>query len=412
MPSSSKVIVLFATCLIGFLPRYFVSTAGAEVAFPQARASVGIDEYYELDAFDNWTVYCLRDTNSEDMCEATSYIADHSVGIQLEFSVVPIIDFSEPVPVTVDVAPRAVVSITTNSQAPQYEELIASIASLDGVHFDGYSCTLKNLDECAQGPELVLQDTRMITSAEVAVVEITRAGTAERVAEIEVSLSSLSDAYNRANNFNAEVFGVDLTDTRNIGEMCNFTDEGTERRISYFLDQDSNFSKPSRREDWLGARGNTTCPSYVVLSYFTPDMTPAQRKLFCLVFDEDGGEYLGAALGEGDQYRVCRTPSKTVCERVNDSKNAALATVGAATAITGGAAAATTATGVSVVTHSSGLAILTGGAGYISGTIGPLAAAISTLTAPITLAAAAVTVVGVGGAVYVCRERDDVSDNN
>lgn len=406
----SKLLVCAVGALAGVANLVCVTTAQAEVAFPQTRSAVGVDEFYKLEEFENWTIYCLRDANSEDFCLASTLISDHAAGIQLEFNVSPFIDFTAPVPVTVDVAPRAIVEIVTTSRADHYKDLVASIASLDDVFFDGYSCPVTNLDTCDQGPELVLRDIRMLTSSGRARVEITHLRTGELVTEIEVSLSGLYQAYSRANSFTAEVLGFDLTDTRNLGEMCNFINDGIERRISFFLDRDSDFSRPSRREDWLGPRGTTTCPSYVILSYFTPDMTPAQRKLFCLVIDADSGEYLGAMLGEVDQYRVCRAPYRTVCERVNDTRNVALTTMGVAATLTGGGAAATTATGVTVVTHSSGLAILTGGAGYIGGTIGPLAATIGLLTAPIVVAATAISVVGVSGAIYVCYEHETSED--
>lgn len=382
----------------------------AEVAFPPTRTSVDVGEFYELDVFEDWTVYCLRDANSEDHCEATTFVSDHAAGVRLELSVAPFLDFTEPVPVTVDVTPRAMLAIQTASAAPHYRDLAAAIVSLDGVPFDGYACPITDLNACDRGPELVLQDVRTLTSAEVALVEITRLSNGELVTTIEVPLAGLYQAYHRANAFNAEIYGFDLTDTRNLGEMCNFVNDGVERRISYFLDPEADFSRPSRRESWLGPRGSTTCPSYIILSYFTPDMTPAQREMFCLVFDTEGREYLGAQLGEADHYGVCRAPTRTVCERVNDSRDVALATVGAAAALTGGTASVITGTGVSVVSHSSGAAILTGGAGYIANTIGPLAAAVGILSAPVTLGLTAVSVVGVGGALYVCRERTQPED--
>ena len=381
-----------------------VPAVQAEVAFPPTRSSVDVGEFYELDVFADWTVYCLRDAQSEDHCEATTFVSDHAAGVRLEFSVAPIIDFTEPLQVTVDVSPRAIVAIEAASAASHYRDLSAAIVSLDGVPFDGYACPITNLDACARGPELVLQDVRTLNSAEVALIEITRLSNDDLITAIEVPLAGLYQAYQRANAFTAEIHGFDLTDTRNLGEMCNFVNDGVERRISYFLDPEADFSRPSRRESWLGPTGSTTCPSYVILAYFTPDMTPAQRNLFCLVFDAERREYLGADRGEADHYGVCRRPTRTVCERVNDSRDVALATVAAAAALTGGTSTVITTTGVSVVTHSSGAAILTGSAGYIANTIGPLAASVGLLSAPLTLGLAAVSVVGVGGALYVCRE--------
>ena len=226
----------------------------------------------------------------------------------------------------------------------------------------------------------------------------------QTVTTIELSLSGLNEAYARANEFTARVFGIDLTDTRNLGEMCNFVHDGIERRISYFIDPDAAFSQPSRRENLLGRRGTGSCPSYVILSYFTPEMTPMQRELFCLSFDEEGGEYLGAQLGESDHYRVCTAPSRSMCEVVNDSRDAAIAFAGSAATVVGGTSATTTALGVSAVQHSSGAYILSGGAGYIANTIGPVAGLVGVLTGTAALGVAAVSVVGVGGAIYLCWE--------
>lgn len=396
----ASVIALGILVLQAALPKQSM----AEVAFPDARNSVGAGEFYELDAFDEWQIFCVRDEAAEDYCEATQWIADHSAGVQLEFNVMPLMDFTEPVNVTVDVAPRGLISIATNSEAPRYANLVASVASLDGEPFDGYSCKVKDTSTCTQGPDIDLSNIRRLLAAETAMVNVSDADTSEIVTQIEVSLNGLAEAYARANTFNAEIFGIDLSDTRSLGEMCNFVDDGTQRRISFFLDEEAPFSQPSRQERWRGTRGDGTCPSYVMLAYYTPDLTAAQRAEFCLVFDRDAGWYRGAAWGASDQYRICRAPEKTLCQRVNASRDLAVATAATATAITGGATAATTAAGVTAVTHSSGLYILTGTAGYLSGTIGPLAGTIAALTGPIALTAAAVSVVAVGGAVYVCAE--------
>jgi len=392
-----------------FVVALSVTTVGAqaEVSFPETRNSVGVGEFYALGKFDGWEVFCRRDANSEDYCEATAFIADHAAGVRLDFSVTPVFDFTAPIPVTVDVATRALVSIKTTSASEKNKDFTAAISAVDGVLFDGYSCPITDLNACDRGPELVLQDARRLISAEMAQLEITRLSNGETVTTIEVSLAGLQEAYHRANAFNAEIRGVDLTDTRSLGEMCNFVNDRVERRISYLLDADSDFSQPSMLETLRGARGSATCPSYIILSYFTPNMTPAQREMFCLAFNAEGREYMGAQLGEADTYRVCREPSKSICENVNDSRDVALATVRAARAITGGAATATAATGVTVVTHSSGAAILTGGAGYIANTIGPLAATVGILTSPVSLGITAISVVGVHGALFVCRERDN-----
>lgn len=96
-----------------------------------------------------------------------------------------------------------------------------------------------------------------------------------------------------------------------------------------------------------------------------------------------------------------------MCERVNASKEVALAVSG----LSAGAGAATTgimaAVGVTAVTHSSGAVILAGTSGYIGGILGTAAASVlGILSAPVVVAGSAVVLVAVGGAVYVWQESD------
>ena len=142
-----------------------------------------------------------------------------------------------------------------------------------------------------------------------------------------------------------------------------------------------------------------------MLAYLTPDMTAAQRAMFCLLADDADGSIAGFEQGPRDAYGLCEAPTAKVCEMVNASKEAALAIAGFSSGAVGGAIGTTTVTGTTVVMHSSGAAILTGSSGYVAGTLGTLGTTVlGVLTAPLFVTAAAVSVVAVGGAVYVCRE--------
>ena len=164
----------------------------------------------------------------------------------------------------------------------------------------------------------------------------------------------------------------------------------------------------SFREIFFGGTENINCPAYVSLQVLTPELSDAQRAPFCLEYDEVHDTISGFSEGERDAYLLCKEPGVPLCERVNNSRDAALALAGTFGGAATGTTAATSAAGVSAVTHSSGALILTGNAGYIAGTLGTVGTSlIAFLTAPATLAAAGVTVVVVGGAVYVCSGEDE-----
>lgn len=209
--------------------------------------------------------------------------------------------------------------------------------------------------------------------------------------------------YNIAKSFSAEARGVDpMLDSLPV-ESCSFTFEGNARVVKYAYDEDYDIAHTSLREIFRGARGGGSCPSYVMLASLTPGMTNTQRDMFCLDYDETRQSYKGFKLGKADAYGVCSAPSKNICERVNDSKDAALAITGFASGAVGGSAGAMTLNGTTVVAHSSGAAILTGSGGYIAGTLGTIGTtALGVITAPATLTAAALSVIAVGSAVYVC----------
>jgi len=205
---------------------------------------------------------------------------------------------------------------------------------------------------------------------------------------------------------NAQVVLGPEFDTNAELEMCRTSIDGKDMFVIFDAAEDSLYENYTFREIFFGSSDNITCPAFVSLRTATPLLTDEERALFCLVYDEENDTLSGFAQGERDAYLMCKEPSKPLCERVNDSKDAALAIAGfgaGTAAAAAGTQAAATAAGVSAVAHSSGAVILSGSAGYIAGTLGTIGAtALSILTAPATLAAATVTVVAVGGAVYVC----------
>ncbi|MDP1548245.1 MAG: hypothetical protein Q8L87_19700 [Anaerolineales bacterium] len=186
---------------------------------------------------------------------------------------------------------------------------------------------------------------------------------------------------------------------------CNTSVDGNLISLEYDDDESVLYENYSFREIFFRGWGEVTCPAFITLRHLTPDLSDSERSVFCLNYDNEQKTIAGYTIGERNAYLECREPSRTFCERVNDSKDAAIAITGVAAGATGGATLATAGTGVTAVAHSSGAVILTGAGGYIAGTLASIGAgALAILTSPITITATAVSVVAVGGAVYICKE--------
>jgi hypothetical protein len=177
---------------------------------------------------------------------------------------------------------------------------------------------------------------------------------------------------------------------------------------SQFIPNEELKGNTSVRERLFGRWGKVDCPAYLTLRALTPDLTDAERKPFCLVYDKDADTYTGFSEGDRDAYLICKN-SKTFCERVNTTKDDALsfARTGldvASRTVTATARSALTLDGGTIVSHSSGALIMNGTGSFISGTLGAAGTTLgAALTAPATMAAGTVTLVGVGGAIYFCR---------
>lgn len=187
-------------------------------------------------------------------------------------------------------------------------------------------------------------------------------------------------------------------------DVCTTNIHGQSVELTYDDEEPLLYDNFTFREIFRSG-GGLTCPGFVTLRHLTPELSDTERSAFCLNFDEEKETIIGYSLGERNAYIACKKPKKSVCERVNDSKEAAIAISSGAAGLTGGATAAASAAGVSAVAHSSGAVILTGSGGYIAGTLATVgASALAVLTSPITITAAAVSVVAVGGAVFICKE--------
>ena len=384
------------------------SVAQAEVEYPLSRNTVAPGELYHFDQFGDWSVDCVRDPDGEDYCSVAQTISALDFGLELEFLIAPYTSALVRSDADVDIAPRAYIAISPYSTAEHYEDYSAQISSLEGEPFDAFWCPLTDAEDCNRGPELDISDLERLTRATSATISIYRRGEAGEVysslVDVSVDLSGLSYALESAISYNEALIGLEAEQLNLPIEMCTFVYEGRQRRISYVLDEDLEASLTSYLEMLRGPRDGGTCPSYVVLANLTPEMTNAQRQLFCLVMDDEGEQgVVGFGQGQGDSYRRCDTPTPTFCERVNSSRDAAVSIVGLVAGSVGTAVGTTSVTGTSVVLHSSGAAIVTGSGGYVAGTLGTIGTTmLGIATAPATLTAAVVSVVAVGGAVYVC----------
>lgn len=154
----------------------------------------------------------------------------------------------------------------------------------------------------------------------------------------------------------------------------------------------------SRLPRLLGGRGDKAppCPGDVVLSAFLPELDESQRASFCLEYDDQTDSAVGYNVGPRDDDARCRAPRKTVCQRINRTRDAALAIAGSA--------ARRTYDGVSVVRNAPGGAtILSGTGAYIGQALATVGSGAAGLAAsPVVIGGAAVTVVAVGGTVYAC----------
>lgn len=181
--------------------------------------------------------------------------------------------------------------------------------------------------------------------------------------------------------------------------FCTARINGKDVPMAYDKDEPSLRDNYSMREILFTTWGRDTCPSYVVLRSLTPEPTDEERGPFCLRHDKASDSIIGYDLGQRDSYGRCETPAKTVCQRVNATKNAA-------TAISG-AAARGAVSGLRALPDGTGTAIISGSGSYISGALASIGGAAATVaSSPALLAGAAVSVVAVGGAVYACSGAD------
>jgi hypothetical protein len=190
---------------------------------------------------------------------------------------------------------------------------------------------------------------------------------------------------------------------------CLTSINGERRPLVYDPDEPNVRANISMRERTFGGPKGIECPGFVTLTAILRDMTPeftyAQTEPFCLIYDEARQTYTGVAVGKRNARLLCRTQGRSLCQRVNATKDAALSVAEFGTGVLRGVDTAATAAGVTAAATGSGAVVLSGPTAYIASALSSVSAgAMAVLTAPATLTATAVTVVVVGGAVYACAE--------
>jgi len=190
---------------------------------------------------------------------------------------------------------------------------------------------------------------------------------------------------------------------------CLTSINGEKRPLVYDPDEPNVKANVTWRERRFGGPDGIECPGFVtlnaILKGMDPQITYAEQAPFCLQYDEARQTYTGVAVGPRDARMICRKPSKTLCQRVNATRDTALAVAGYAAGVATGGNAAATAAGISAVAEATGVTVLSGSAGALSSAAASIGSgAVAALSAPAALAATAVTVVVAGGALYACSE--------
>ena len=183
--------------------------------------------------------------------------------------------------------------------------------------------------------------------------------------------------------------------------QCQTSIEGEPVTIYY---DDEELAYSSFRERYLTR--SRTCPGAVVITYLMPDLTPAEREVFCANYDPRSGGHSMPAQGRRDAYGRCVGPSRT-CTLVNATKQEAMELIGIGERAEQGTLSSRLSSTISAATHSSGAMILTGNAGSISSLLASAGTTIGTaIGTPAVLAGAAASLVVIGGAVYLCSDDD------
>ncbi|OCX64586.1 hypothetical protein BFP70_11195 [Thioclava sp. SK-1] len=190
---------------------------------------------------------------------------------------------------------------------------------------------------------------------------------------------------------------VPMAQAQTTLERCQTSLRGQQYEFAYDADNTLLQDSRSMREKLFGGKGDITCPGLVTLRALTPEMEDKTRGAFCLQWDKENETYIGYAEGAQDGLGHCRAPSRSFCERVNGSTQAAKSLTGSV----GDVARDTTG---KVVGEDIGAVVVETTGAKLRDRLQDAGIAALAAATPAGLAAVAVTAVVVGGTVYVCSD--------
>ena len=142
------------------------------------------------------------------------------------------------------------------------------------------------------------------------------------------------------------------------------------------------------------------CDSQTIIAFLSMNLPQEEIGGYCLVQDPTDDSYL-LVPGERNYRGHCQ---KTICDRVNATRESVQATMGAISRAVAATARLDRMT-YGAVSHSSGALIASGSETYLATTLqGAGSAVTAALASPVVLSAASASAVVVGGAVYICRD--------
>ncbi|TMV92617.1 hypothetical protein FGG78_07275 [Thioclava sp. BHET1] len=175
---------------------------------------------------------------------------------------------------------------------------------------------------------------------------------------------------------------------------CETSIRGTQYAFRYDPDNAALKESRSLREKMFGGKGDVTCPALVTLRALTPELDDAGRAPFCLQWDAKDKTYLGYDQGPRDALGLCKEPSKSFCQRIEGTAEAAKGLGDKAGDLASGAAGA-------VIGDKLGNKIVHDTSSNLRDKLLKAGFGMLTAASPPALMATAVIV---GGTVYVCSD--------
>lgn len=171
---------------------------------------------------------------------------------------------------------------------------------------------------------------------------------------------------------------------------CDTSIAGEKTEINYVRDAEFR-QNVGRLEKNLSGWGRISCPGYVTLREILRRNQMADDGSYCLLWDKQNDTYIGARKGARKGNALCR---KTLCERVNGTRQAAFRNANALAVA-----------GYDAVTQRPGATILAATSGSMVGTLEAAgAAAVGVASSPVAVGSMVIGSAAVGGTMWYCAE--------